>query len=151
MCGGGGDTQIDTLCNLAHIVLISNFVCTKISYYKECAHFARTLLGRLLHAGCYNLEMVIRWISVHLNFPPLRTFAKLYMLSAGKGSKNVGVVAAMVEVVSFQQKTVLKSSQTAKADRSDLSSSFRLGHQLQTGIICKCRSYSRLPNHPSST
>ena len=53
--------------------------------YKECARFARTLLGKLLHAGCYNLEIVVQWISVYLNFPSLYMLAKLDV-SAGKGS-----------------------------------------------------------------
>ena len=55
--------------------------------------------------------------------------------------KLVGLLAATVETVSLQQRSVSLSSPNAKADRSDLSSSFRLGHQLQAGI-CKCKSRS---------
>ena len=51
----------------------------------------------------------------------------------GQEHKLVGVVAAKVEAVSLQRKTVSQSSPTAKANRSNLSSSFGLGCQLQAG------------------
>ena len=41
-----------------------------ISLYKECARFAPTLLCRLLHACCYNLEMVVQCLSV-FKFPAI--------------------------------------------------------------------------------
>ena len=43
----------------------SLYICIYIPY-KECACFARTLLSRSLHACCYDLEMVVQWISVLL-------------------------------------------------------------------------------------
>ena len=52
--------------------------------------------------------------------------------------KLVGVVAATVEAASLQQKSVSQLLLTAKANRSYLSSSFRLGRQLQADILCKC-------------
>ena len=45
-----------------------------------------------------------------------------------------GVVAASVEAVSLQEKSVSQSSPTAKANRSDLTSLFRVGCQLQADI-----------------
>ena len=48
--------------------------------------------------------------------------------------KLVGVVAATVEPISLQQKSVLQSSPIAKTSRNNLSSSFRLGRQLQAAI-----------------
>ena len=75
--------------------------------------------------------------------------------SISQEQKLIGVVAARVETTSLQQKSVSQSSPTAKANRSDLTSSFWLGRQLQADM-CKCKSWSysrplRVPNHPSST
>ena len=68
--------------------------------------------------------------------------------------KLVGVVAAAVEAASLQQTSVSQLLPTTKANRSYLSSSFRLDRQLQADICkCKCRSYSRpalLSKYPSS-
>ena len=53
--------------------------------------------------------------------------------------KLVGVLAATVEGVSLQHKSVSQSSPTTKSNRSGLSSLLRLGRQLQAGICeCKC-------------
>ena len=121
-----------------------------------------------MHRVCgHNLEMVVQWISAHLSFLPLHILAKY---SAGKGSfayiklqciwlainqplqKLVGVVAATVEIFSLQQKLVSQWLPTSKANRSNLSSSLRLRHQLQASI-CKCKrwSYSCSARLPSNT
>ena len=46
-----------------YIQQVSYIMAITYYNYKECACFACTLLGRLLHAGCYNLEIVVQWIS----------------------------------------------------------------------------------------
>ena len=46
-----------------HYQQIFKVCCRNI--YKECASEATTLLGGLLHAGSYNLEIVVQWISVY--------------------------------------------------------------------------------------
>ena len=59
--------------------------------------------------------------------------------------KLVGVVAATIEAGSLLQKSVSLSSPTVKVNRSNLSSLFRLGRQLQAVIYkCKSRCYPRL-------
>ena len=86
-------------------------------------------------------------------FPPLRmgTLPKLsglFCMPSISQEQKLGVVAATVEAVSLQLKIVSQSSPTAKANRSDFSSSLGLGYQLQAGMCkCKCRSYSRPAIH----
>ena len=52
-------------------IMLPTLHCT----YKERARFTRTLLSGSLHACCYDLEMVFRWICAHLNFLPLQGIA----------------------------------------------------------------------------
>ena len=60
-----------SIVKLARLVALHVKGATNLGLYsnnKECARFARTLLGGLLHAGCYNLEIVVVGTSV-LKFP----------------------------------------------------------------------------------
>ena len=94
------------------------------------------------HCAC--LSSAVLW--------KLHICIQLYVAIAQPEQKLVGVVAATVEAGSLQRKSVSSSSPTIKVNRSNLSSSFRLGCQLQV-IICKCKSryYPRLLSLHAST
>ena len=127
--------------------------CIYYDYYKECARFTRTLFGGLLHAGCYTLEMVIQWISVHQIFPPLRMLSKFIMLSAGKGRSLICIrlainhaARAKIQCCCSYSRGNLASTEViiavvTRLTEAKFSSLFRLGRQLLAGT-CKCHSYS---------
>ena len=150
--------RLDEVCSTISKVGLTNIIWYIHCTYKECAHFARTLLSGWLHACCYDPEMVFRWICAHLNFLPLQGIAlekhvKLQCIQLVINQlvqKLIGLLEAIVETVSLQRKSVSWSSPNAKANRSDLSSSFRLGGQLQA-VVCKFKSYSLLLSLRAST
>ena len=139
------------------------FVYYRIYYNKECA---RTLLGGLLHAGCCNLEMVFWWISVYLDFPPLRTLVHYSIMEKGRShvcirlavnqpeQKLGGVVAATEEARSLQSqydRRCQPSRLTEVIFRSDWVTNYR--PSCMSASLDITLAYSRsahLLNYPSS-
>ena len=116
-----------------------------------CYMYTRSVRAKRAHsfvgccmrnACCYNLEMVVQWISVYLNFLPLRMLAQYLTFSWERvdrifasgnqpEQKLVSLLAATWETVSFQQRSVSPSSPKAKVTgaifppRSDLVANYR--------------------------
>ena len=113
--------------------------CTLVLSYKECARFACTLLCGSLHACCYNLEMVVEWLNV-FKFPSIAHACPVYAFSCRLHNicnwlPNQPRAKTQWCCCSYSRdslapiKVSIAVVAKSKANRSDLTSSFRLGRQ----------------------